>query len=69
MPARPAAAKAAAVRSAAGTMSRPHGERIRPKISMITNIANAYSAARMSAHSISPIAISVIPIGVARTPS
>ena len=36
---------------------------------MITNIATAYSVARIRAHSISPRAISVIPIGVASTPS
>ena len=36
---------------------------------MITNMAMAYRAARVSAQSISPIAISVMPIGVASTPS
>ncbi len=69
VPASPAAAKAAATSSAAGTMRMPRGERTSPAKSMITYIATAYSAARIRAQSISPIAISVMPIGVASTPS
>ena len=41
VPARPAAAKAAATSSAAGIMRMPSGDRISPMKNMITNMATA----------------------------
>ena len=69
VPASPVAAKVAATNSVTGSARIAHGERIRPSTTMSTSMLTAYSVARMSAHSISPIAISPIPMGVARIPS
>ena len=69
VPARPAAAKAPEMNSAAGKARIAHGDRMRPMAHISSSMLTPYSSERMSAQPISPSAISVMPMGVARMPS
>lgn len=65
----PTEANPAAISKAAGTRSQPHGDRIVPMASITITKATEYSAPRLRAQAISPIATSIGPSGVASTPS